>query len=109
MLVITHIILYYIFDISDLNLILTRLDKSKESVLNAAEQCYLRALALETNINNKTFLNRRIGIVYNKYAEFYLGEIISKLKCNLKSINYSFLDFFFKLLNIVFLYSCHTK
>eukprot|EP00102_Acyrthosiphon_pisum_P019007 XP_016656217.1 PREDICTED: uncharacterized protein LOC100569960 [Acyrthosiphon pisum] len=67
----------------DLNLILTRLDKSIESALSVAEHCYLRALALEPNIEKKTILNRRIGIVYNEFTEFYMKEIIISIENNI--------------------------
>jgi len=49
-------------------------------VLSAAEHCYLRALALEPNIKKKTILNKRVGIVYNEFTDFYMNEIVSKLK-----------------------------
>lgn len=87
----TYVILYYIFYVSDLNLILIRLNKSKESTLQAAEHCYLRALELGTNVEKKNTLNKQIGFVYSEYISFYTSEIVSKFKCNLKSIN----NFFF--------------
>jgi len=52
-------------------------------VLSAAEHCYLRALALGPNSEKKTFLNKRIGILCNEFIDFYMNEIVSKLKSNL--------------------------
>jgi len=56
-------------------------------MLSAAEHCYSRALALETNINNKNNLSKQMGNVYNEYIKIYIEEILSKLKYNLKFID----------------------
>jgi len=53
-------------------------------MLSAVEHCYLRAMAVETNINNKKNLNKQIGNVYNKYITIYMDEVLSKLMYNLK-------------------------
>lgn len=74
----------FILNVIDLNLIPTRLNNSKESMLSAVEHCYLRAMAVETNINNKKNLNKQIGNVYNKYITIYMDEVLSKLMYNLK-------------------------
>jgi len=64
-------------------------------MLSAAEHCYLRALELETNVEKKNSLNKRIGYVYSEYTSFYTSKIVSKFKCNLKYINNFFLNFYF--------------
>jgi len=51
-------------------------------MLNAAEHCYLRALAVESNIENKNNLNKQLGNVYNEYIILYTEEIFGKLKYN---------------------------
>lgn len=71
------------FCVIDLNLIPIILNNSKESILSAAEHCYLRALELDNNINNTNNLSKQIGIVYIEYIKMYTVEIISKLKYNL--------------------------
>ncbi|XP_026805826.1 erythroid differentiation-related factor 1-like [Rhopalosiphum maidis] len=67
----------------DLNLIPTILNNSKESMLNAAEHCYLRALALESNIENKNNLNKQLGNVYNEYIILYTEEIFVAITNNI--------------------------
>jgi len=56
------------------------------------EHCYSRALALETNINNKNNLSKLFGNVYNEFIKIYIEEILSKLVYNLKCINVLFGD-----------------
>jgi len=61
-------------------------------MLSAAEHCYSRALALETNIINKNNLSKQLGNVYNEYIKIYIEEILSKLMYNLNCINVLFGD-----------------
>jgi len=56
---------------------LTKLSKSIENMLSAAEHCYSRALTLGTDVEKKTTLNIRLGIVYEGYTKLYMSEIIS--------------------------------
>jgi len=71
--------------LTDLNVIPAKIIKSKESILSLAEHCYSRALLLTTD--KKNIINKRMGFIYNEYIEFYMNEIISKLKFILKSID----------------------
>ncbi|KAL5244029.1 hypothetical protein ACI65C_011439 [Semiaphis heraclei] len=67
----------------DLNLIPTNINSSKESMLSAAEHCYSRALALETNIINKNNLSKQLGNVYNEYIKIYIEEILMAISNNI--------------------------
>lgn len=60
----------------DFNLIPTKVE-SKEATLNAAFNCYKRALELETNEDSKRNLNGKLGNVNREIAERYIDEISS--------------------------------
>lgn len=60
----------------DFNLIPTKIE-SKETTLNAAVNCYKRALEVETNEDSKKNLNGKLGNVYREMAARCIDELSS--------------------------------